>query len=294
MAHHHSHTHSYGDNASKNISVAFFLNLLFVAVEVIGGFFTNSIAILSDALHDFGDSLSLAVAWAFQKKSTQKRDRKYTYGYRRFSLLGSIFLSGVLFVSSVFIFYEAGKRVFEPQEVNASGMLWIAVVGVIINGAVALRLKKGSSLNERAVFLHIMEDVLGWCAVLIVSIVMIFVNLPVLDPVLSIAISLWVLANVFRNMRDTFRILLQATPDNVNLADLGKKLDAIDGVISIHDLHLWTMDSESHIMTLHVVSDTANPERLKHRIIDIAKPFHIDHVTIEIEKPDIDCQHNCD
>jgi cobalt-zinc-cadmium efflux system protein len=294
MAHNHSHDHHHGDNASKNISVAFFLNLFFVVVEVFGGLFTNSIAILSDALHDFGDCLSLAVAWAFQKKATQKRDQKYTYGYRRFSLLGSIFLSGVLFVSSVFVLYEAGKRVFEPQEVNAYGMLWIAIVGVLINGVAALRLKKGSSLNERAVFLHIMEDVLGWVAVLIVSVVMMFVNLPALDPILSIAISLWVLTNVFRNMRDTFRILLQATPDNVDLEDLEKKLDAIEDVISIHDLHLWTMDGESHIMTLHVVSDTTNSEQLKHRIIDIAKPFHIDHVTIEIEKPDIACQHNCD
>ncbi|HCC52402.1 MAG TPA: cation transporter, partial [Porphyromonadaceae bacterium] len=247
--HTHSHSHRHDDNASKNISVAFFLNLFFVVVEVIGGLFTNSIAILSDALHDFGDCLSLAVAWAFQKKATQKRNRKYTYGYRRFSLLGSIFLSGVLFVSSVFVLYEAGKRALDPQEVNARGMLWIAIVGVLINGAAALRLKKGSSLNERAVFLHIMEDVLGWIAVFIVSIVMLFVNLPVLDPILSIVISLWVLTNVFRNMRDTLRIMLQATPDTVSIEDLEKKLDAIEDVISVHDLHLWTMDGESHIMT---------------------------------------------
>lgn len=292
--HTHSHSHRHEDNISKNISVAFFLNLFFVVVEVIGGLFTNSIAILSDALHDFGDCLSLAVAWAFQKKATQKRNRKYTYGYRRFSLLGSIFLSGVLFVSSVFVLYEAGKRALDPQEVNARGMLWIAIVGVLINGAAALRLKKGSSLNERAVFLHIMEDVLGWIAVFIVSIVMLFVNLPVLDPILSIVISLWVLTNVFRNMRDTLRIMLQATPDTVSIEDLEKKLDAIEDVISVHDLHLWTMDGESHIMTLHVVSNTINPERLKHHIIDMAKPFHIDHVTIEIEKPDTTCQHNCD
>ncbi|MDR2914188.1 MAG: cation diffusion facilitator family transporter [Tannerella sp.] len=294
MAHNHNHQHNHGDNAAKNISVAFFLNLFFVVVEVIGGLYTNSIAILSDALHDFGDCLSLAVAWAFQRKATQKRDHKYTYGYRRFSLLGSVFLSGVLFVSSTFVLVEAGKRLFDPQEVNAHGMLWIAIFGVIINGAAALRLKKGSSLNERAVFLHIMEDVLGWIAVLIVSIVMMFVDLPVLDPILSIVISLWVLTNVFRNMRDTFRIMLQATPENVDMDNLEKKLNAIDDVLSIHDLHLWTMDGESHIMTLHVVSATTNPEQLKHNIIDIAKPFHIDHVTIEIEKPETHCQHNCD
>ena len=297
MEHHHNHhNHSYehGNNATKNISVALFLNLFFVVVEVIGGLFTNSIAILSDALHDFGDCLSLAVAWAFQKKATQKRDHKYTYGYRRFSLLGSIFLSGVLVVSSAFVLFEAGKRIFEPQEVNAHGMLWIAIVGVVINGAAALKLKKGSSLNERAVFLHIMEDVLGWITVLIASIVMMFVNLPIIDPILSVAISLWVLTNIYRNMRDTFRIMLQAKPENIDIDELEKKLLEIEGVISIHDLHLWTMDGESHIMTLHVVSDTTNPELLKHNILDISKPFHIDHVTIEIEKPGVDCQCNCD
>jgi cobalt-zinc-cadmium efflux system protein len=289
MAHHY-----HEDNASKNISIAFFLNLFFAVVEVIGGLLTNSIAILSDALHDFGDCLSLAVAWAFQKKTTKERDRRYSYGYKRFSLLGSIFLSGVLFVSSVFVLYEAGKRIFEAQEVNAHGMLWIAIAGVLINGAAALRMKKGHSLNERAVFLHIMEDVLGWVAVLFVSIVMMFVHLPVLDPILSIAISIWVLTNVFRNMRDTFRIMLQATPGDVDTEDLEKKLNTVEDVVSIHDLHLWTIDGESHIMTLHVVSNTTNPEQLKRNIINIAKPFHIDHVTIEIEKPNIDCQHNCD
>ncbi|MDR3252514.1 MAG: cation diffusion facilitator family transporter, partial [Tannerella sp.] len=151
-SHHHSHHHNHhhDGNATKNISVAFFLNLFFVFREVAGGLFTNSIAILSDALHDFGDCLSLAVAYAFQKKATRKRNLQYTYGYRRYSLLGSVFLSGVLFVSSVFVIYEAAKRVVTVQEVNAGGMLWIAVAGIIINGAAALRLKKGSSLNERA------------------------------------------------------------------------------------------------------------------------------------------------
>jgi cobalt-zinc-cadmium efflux system protein len=294
MAHHHHHEHLHENNAAKNISIAFFLNLFFVVVEVIGGIFTNSIAILSDALHDFGDCLSLAVAWALQKKATQKRDHKYTYGYKRFSLLSSIFLSGVLFVSSVFVLTEAGKRILNPQEVDAYGMLWMAIVGVIINGTAALRMKKGSSLNERTVFLHIMEDVLGWIAVFIVSITMVFVNLPILDPLLSAAISLWVLTNVFKNMRDTFRIMLQATPDNVDLNDLEKKLNAVEEILSIHDLHLWSIDGESHIMTLHAVSNTTNPEQLKRNIITIAEPFHIDHVTIEIEKNDVDCQHNCD
>ncbi|MDR3252571.1 MAG: cation diffusion facilitator family transporter [Tannerella sp.] len=292
--HNHNHSHSHDGNATKNISVAFFLNLFFVFIEVAGGLFTNSIAILSDALHDFGDCLSLAVAYAFQKKATRKRNLQYTYGYRRYSLLGSVFLSGVLFVRSVFVIYEAAKRVVTVQEVNAGGMLWIAVAGIIINGAAALRLKKGSSLNERAVFLHIMEDVLGWVAVLIASIVMMFIHLPVLDPLLSIGISLWVLTNVYRNLRASFKIMLQATPEDVDMEHLEEELREVDEVVSVHDLHLWTMDGESHIMTLHVVSNTSNPEKLKQNIIEQVKTFNIDHVTIELENPEVDCQHKCE
>jgi len=295
LNHNHSHHHHHhGKSATKNITVAFFLNLFFVVVELIGGLYTNSIAILSDALHDFGDCLSLGVAYAFQKKASKKRDNKYTYGYKRFSLMGSVFLSGVLFLSSVFVIIEASKRLFSPQEVHVGGMLWIAIFGLIINGLAALRLKKGTSLNEHAVFLHIMEDVLGWVAVLIVSIVMSFVDFPILDPILSIVISVWVLTNVFRNMRATFSIMLQASPLNVDLDELRKSIADVPDVESIHDLHLWSLDGESHIMTLHVVTNTALTEQLKHNIIDVAKPYHIDHVTIELEKPNVDCQHSCD
>ncbi len=159
--HKHGHSHSHTGEASKNIVTAFFLNLGFAVIELVGGLFTNSVAILSDALHDFGDSISLGVAWALQKRSNKGRDTKFSYGYKRFSLLGSVFLSGVLLVSSIFIITEAVQRLGDPQEVHATGMFWLAIAGIVINGIAALRLKKGTTLNERAVLLHLMEDVLG-------------------------------------------------------------------------------------------------------------------------------------
>ncbi|MGL5635537.1 MAG: cation diffusion facilitator family transporter, partial [Bacteroidales bacterium] len=216
MGHNHGHNHNHEHGDTKNIAVAFILNSFFVIVEIIGGYLTNSIAIMSDALHDFGDSLSLGIAWGLQKKAKKGRDNKYSYGYKRFSLLGSIFLSGVLSISSVYVLIEAIKRISAPESVDAKGMLWLAIFGIIINGSAAFRLKKGTSLNEKAVFLHIMEDVLGWVAVLIVSITMMFVDLPVLDPLLSIAISIWVMSNVYKNIRETFKVLLQAIPDSVD------------------------------------------------------------------------------
>lgn len=288
------HNHPHHSNAEKNISIAFFLNAVFVVIELVGGILTNSIAILTDALHDFGDCLSLATAWFLQKKSVKGRDRIYSYGYKRFSLLGSIFLSGVLTISSIFVLIEAGKRIASPQAVSAQGMLWMAILGVLINGAAALRVKKGTSLNEHSVYLHIMEDVLGWVAVLVVSIVMMFVNLPVLDPILSIAISIWVLSNVYKNLRGVFKILLQAVPANISSDEIIEEISKVRGVQSIHDLHLWSLDGESHVMTLHVVSLEEDNSDIKNHIITIASQFNITHVTIEFEKPDTVCTTNCD
>ena len=293
MAHNHSHGHSHnhsGEESSKNIIIAFFLNLVFAIIELIGGLLTNSVAILSDSVHDFGDSISLLIAWLFQKKSQQTRDAKYSYGYKRFSLLGSVFLSGVLFVGSMFIFVEAVKRLFDPQPVHAQGMFWLAILGIVVNGVAALRVKKGKSLNERVVYIHIMEDVLGWFGVLVVSIVMLFVDIPILDPILSVAITIWVLYNVYNNLRDTFKILLQAVPGDVDIEKLKQDIEGIENLISIHDFHIWTQDGISHVMTLHAVADK-DQFIIKEKIREIAQTHDVSHVTVEFEPSNIPCEY---
>lgn len=292
MAHHHNHSHP--SNAEKNISIAFFLNSLFVIIELVGGIMTNSIAILSDALHDLGDSLSLAIAWFLQRKSKSGRDAHYSYGYKRFSLLGSVFLSGVLSVSSVFIIVEAVKRIITPVQVSAQGMLWLAIVGIIINGASALRVKSGTSISERAVYLHIMEDVLGWIAVLIASIVMLFVDLPILDPILSLCITIWVLSHVYSNMKATFKVFLQAVPSQIEVEELKKELLESDGILSIHDLHLWSLDGESHVMTLHIVTNEEDILPIKRHILEIAHKYNITHSTLEMERSESECVTSCE
>ncbi len=294
MAHEHHHHHGHHHDVGKNISVAFFLNAIFVVIEVVGGLLTNSISILTDALHDFGDCLSLGTAWFLQKKSTRGRDERYSYGYKRFSLLGSVFLSGVLTVSSIFVLIEAVKRCIAPQDVDAGGMLWLAIMGIVINGAAAFRVKGGTSLNERAVYLHIMEDVLGWVAVLAVSIVMMFVELPVLDPILSILISVWVLSNVYKNLRATSRVFLQATPEGMNLEQLKSDVSKIAGVESVHDLHVWSLDGESHVMTLHIVTSVEDGTGIKEAVLSIAQQYQISHTTMEFERPGCECKTNCD
>ncbi|WP_417153248.1 cation diffusion facilitator family transporter [Rikenella microfusus] len=293
MSHHHTHGHGHSHAATGNIALAFFVNLGFAVIELVGGLWTNSIAILSDAFHDFGDSLSLAVAWRLQKVSERKADADYSYGYKRFSLLGALFISTVLLVGSVFIIKECVERIVAPQEPNAEGMLGLAVFGVLVNGFAALRLKRGGSISERAVMLHMLEDVLGWIAVLIVSVVMLFVKVPVLDPLLSIGISCWVLYNVYRNLRATFRVLLQHTPADIDAAELEREIVALPGVQSIHDLHLWSLDGERNISTLHAVveiSTTCEDKiRIKTEIRRICARTGIEHATIELETPGEDC-----
>ena len=286
--HHHHHGHHH--HGSTNIKVAFFLNLGFSIIEIAGGMITNSIAIISDALHDLGDSFSLALAWYFQKLSAKHSNPKFSYGYKRFSLLGALINSIMLLIGSGFVIYTAIGRLMEPQEAHAKGMLLLSVLGIIFNGAAILKLKKGNSLNERAVALHLLEDVLGWIAVLIASIAMMVADIPILDPLLSLLIACYILFNIYRNLKDTFQIILQGTPDNINEQDIRQQLLSVNGISSIHDLHLWTMDGEYNIMTVHVVAKPeADFSELKKTIKEILEKAGIHHPTIEMENENEDC-----
>ena len=285
--HSHDHGHSGHSHATDNITFAFVLNLFFAVVELVGGFITNSVAIISDAVHDFGDALSLAVTWYLQRKSDKGSDARYSYGYKRYSLLGALFISVVLLVGSVFVINAAAGRIVEPQEANAHGMLWLAIFGLIVNGAAAFKLSGGRSISEKAVMVHMMEDVMGWASVLAVSVVMIFVDVPILDPLLSIAIALWVLFNVFRNMKAALGIMLQQVPADIDLGKVEKSITALGTVDSFHDVHLWSMDGQQNVMTIHIVTrENMSQEALftlKRQIRDICRDAGIGHVTIEFE-----------
>jgi cobalt-zinc-cadmium efflux system protein len=297
MAHNHAHGHVHSHEGTKNITIAFILNAIFVVIEIVGGLLTNSIAILSDALHDFGDCISLGITWGLQKKSQKGRDANYSYGYKRFSLLGSIFLGGILSISSVIVMVEAVGRILIPVAVDARGMLWLAIIGVFINGLAAFRLSKGNSISQRAVYLHIMEDVLGWIAVLVSSVVMMYWKLPILDSILSIAISTWVLYNVYKNLRRTFAVLLQAIPKDVNVSLLEKEIKGIEGVVDIHDVHIWSLDGESHVMSLHLVLDDISQIQkvdIKKKVKALSLKFNIVHITNEIEFVGEECINSCD
>jgi cobalt-zinc-cadmium efflux system protein len=288
------HHHEPPVTAGGNIAFAFFLNVFFCVIEFVGGLFTNSIAIMSDALHDLGDSISLGLAWYFQKVSGRKPNYRYTYGYKRFSTFSALLNSLILLFGSGFVLFESFRRLLDPVESNAQGMLILAVLGVMVNGAAILRLRRGKSLNERVVSLHTLEDVLGWVAVLIASIIMLFVDVPVLDPILSIGISVFVLYNVCRNLKSVLRVILQGKPDAVDGETLRNCLLSLPGVQGLHDWHIWTLDNEFLVLTVHlVISDRSTKEEqqsLRAAAHDLLKVKGVQHSTIEIEYASENCE----
>lgn len=283
--HSHHHDHARTDGISRNLLIALLLNLGFAVIELAGGFYTDSVAIFSDALHDFGDSVALGVAFYLQKISGKPRDEFYSYGYRRFSLLGALVVSSILLIGVALVMRESLERLFHPKSADAKGMLLIAIFGIIVNIFAALRVRKGSSLNERAVYLHLLEDALGWIAVLTSSIVMLFFHLPLLDPLLSLGISVFILFNIYKNLRRVVRILLMEVPGHVKLPEFESAVRALKNIQDIEDLHLWTLDGENHVLTMQVIVsdklDFSTLRKIKKQIRQIAQEQGIYHSTIE-------------
>lgn len=292
--HSHDHQHNYQD--TSNIKFAFFLNLIFTILEIVGGLWTNSMAILSDALHDFGDSISLGLAWFLEGYSKKNADKKFTFGYSRFSLLGAMINGLVLFIGSFIILSEAVPRIFNPQPVNASGMFMFAIVGIIFNGAAVIRLNKGDSINEKVVSLHLLEDVLGWTAVLIVSIVLMYKEIPVLDPILSIAITFYVLFNVYKNLKEVLNLFLQGVPKNIDIDKIKRKMQENTEIIDVHHVHVWSLKGERVFLSAHViVSDGYCKEdiiKIKNNLKSLLESEGIEHVTLEIEFENECCDDN--
>jgi len=283
----HHHVVAEGEDAVRSLRAAFFLNISFTVIEIVGGLLTNSMAILSDAVHDLGDTLALGLSWRLERMSGQGATTKLTFGYRRFSVLGALTSAAVLIGGSVFILSEAIPRLLHPEPVSGTGMLVIAIVGVIVNGLAVLRLRGGSRLNQRVVFLHLIEDVLGWAAVLVGSIAIIVFDLPILDPILSVAITVFVLAKIVPNLRAALRIFLQYAPDDLELETVSDALAGVDDVSGVHDLHLWTLDGSYTILSAHVVVDELvdwpRIEELKARLKVRAHEVGISHATFEFE-----------
>jgi cobalt-zinc-cadmium efflux system protein len=293
--HSHNHNHgSSGSDASTRIGWAFFLNVVFTIIEFIGGWLTNSTAIMADAVHDLGDSLSIGTAWGLNKLSDKEANNTFSYGYKRFSLLGALINCLVLTVGSVWILFEAIPRLAAPEMPQAEGMLLLSIFGIAVNGFAAYKLSDGDSLNERVLNWHLLEDVLGWVAVFIVSIVLMFKPWPILDPLLSIGFTLFILFNVVRNLKETILLFLQATPDDKQVNEVRSVLTAKTEVKELHHFHIWSLDGEHSVMTVHLVLNAeitvAQMKNLKNQLQKELKTFEFVHTTIELEFADEVCR----
>lgn len=274
--------------SEKNILAAFILNLFFAVFELVGGFLTGSVAILSDAVHDLGDAASIGIAWLLERKSKKQPDEIYTYGYARYSVVGSMITTLILLLGSGLVIYNAVNRLIHPVAIHYDGMILFAVVGVIVNLCAAWFTRRGDSLNQKAVNLHMLEDVLGWAVVLVGAIVMRFTDLSFLDPVLSIAVAVFIFYNAVRNLVAVLEVFLEKIPHGVCLEELREHLCHIAGVEDVHHIHVWSMDGTAHYATMHIVA-SGDSHSVKDAVRAELKEHGIVHATLELEAPGEHC-----
>jgi cobalt-zinc-cadmium efflux system protein len=284
MSHKHQH------QRKRSLLIAFWLNLAFSLVEMVGAYYTNSTAILTDAIHDLGDSLAIGLGIVFEKVANRKPDTRYMYGYKRFSLLSAIILSLFLLVGAGVMINTAIGDFLEPHPVNSAGMFGLAVLGLLVNGFAFLRIQQSAQKgkhnhNSKAIMLHFLEDVLGWLAVLVGSAIMYYTHWYWVDGLLSIGIALFIGYNACTNGWKSMRIFLQAAPQQIAVAAFRDALLQIDQVVGIIELRFWSLDEESIVATITVSVNRTNMEdvqEIQHLIHELCDRYGIQHHTVEV------------
>lgn len=279
--------------SGTKILIAFLLNLAFSVYEFIGGIFTGSIAIVSDAIHDIGDAAGIGLSYFLERKSTGQPDEKYSYGYARYSVIGGVVNTLILLVGSVAVIYKAIGRIIDPTAINYNGMIIFAIIGVVINSCAAFFTRDGNSLNQKAVNLHMLEDVLGWIVVLVGAIIMKFTDFALLDPIMSIGVAVFILVNTLKNLKEAIDIFLEKTPSDTDIPEIISHVGEIEGVLGVHHVHVWTIDGQNKYATMHVVSNSDHRE-VKARVREELREHGICHATLELETEDEHCgEENC-
>ena len=274
--------------SDKNILIAFLLNLCFSIFEFIGGIFTGSVAIVSDAVHDIGDAISIGFSFFLERKSKKQPNETHTYGYARYSVIGGVVTTLILLLGSVMVIYNAVLRIINPTPINYNGMILFAVIGAVVNLAAAFFTRDGHSLNQKAVNLHMLEDVLGWIVVLIGAVVMRFTDFALIDPIMSIGVTLFILINAVKNLKEVLDLFLEKTPHGVDVHEIKEHITEIDGVIDVHHIHVWSMDGFHNYATMHIVTN-ADGHEIKEKIREELSEHGIGHVTLELETEDEHC-----
>ena len=269
--------------SDKNILIAFILNISFSIFEIFGGILTNSVAIISDAIHDFGDAISIGIAYFLEKISKRKPDNRYTYGYVRYSVLGALLTNIILIVGSIFVFISAVNRFFNPTIINYNGMILFAVIGVFVNFLAVYFTRKGDGLNQRAVNLHMLEDVFGWIIVLIGAFIIKFTGINKLDSILSIVVSIFIFINAIKGLRVIVDLFLEKVPNNIDVTKIREHILEIKGIVDVHHIHIWSIDGVNNYATMHIVVKNRDVNKVKNIVKEELKEHGISHSTLEVE-----------
>lgn len=285
-------------STTKNILVAFILNLLFTILEFVGGAISGSVAILSDAFHDLGDSLSLGTALVLEKKSNKKPDEKYTYGYKRLSVMSTLILSFMLVVGSVLIVVESIKKIIFIAnggivELKGNIMIIVASIGLLLNGIAFIVTSSKQNSNEKVINLHMLEDYLGLFIILLGSIFIVEFNLPIIDPILSILVASFIFIHALKHAYSVIIILLGKAPKNFSQTKFKEDLLKLEGIKDVHHIHIWQMNYGYNLLTMHVVLDKdysiSEINSIKKEINHISKHHKVKHLTIQFEY----CKDHC-
>lgn len=271
----------------KNMTIAFFLNLVFSIFEFIGGTYTNSVALTSDAIHDLGDAISIGTACLMEKRSRKPADNKFTFGYSRYSVLSAMKTSAILITGSIAIIVNAINKIMHPEPINYNGMLLFAVIGLVFNILAVFFTKHGDSLNQKSINLHMLEDVMSWAIVLIGAIIMKFTDFAMLDIILSIGTSVFILINSFKNIKSATNILADKVPSGINPRRIKSKILMLDNVRDVHHFRIWSLDEHNIYSTIHVICNSGFND--KEKIREILHEAGITNSTIEIENTNSQC-----
>lgn len=270
--------------SSQKMMIAFLLNVSFAIIEVIFGLAFHSSAVLADAVHDTGDALAIGLSTLLEKISNKKEDNRYTLGYKRYSLLGAILTSIILIIGSILVLWENVPKVFAPEPVDYNGMLVLGIVAILVNLAASKVVSHGHSHNESILSLHFLEDILGWLAVILVSIVLRFTDWYFLDPLLSLLISGFILSQALPKFWDNIKILLDHVPNDVDLGQLYQELGSLDNVQAIAQLNVWTTDGIDKYAMIHIcIDDIEKSQQIRQAIHQLVKTYGIVSATIECD-----------
>ena len=264
--------------------LAFFLNLSYAIVEFIAGGIFGSSAVLADSIHDLGDAIAIGISAFLETISNREEDSHYTLGYKRFSLLGALVTAVILMTGSVLVILGNITKLFHPQAVNDEGILWLGIIAISVNVIASLVVRKGKTKNESILSLHFLEDTLGWVAVILMAIVLRFTDWYILDPLLSLVISIFILSKAIPRFWSTLKIFLDAVPEGVDIKQVKSDLEQLDHVTSINQLNLWTMDGLEKNAIVHVcLKEIEQMELCKESIRSKLKDCGFQNITIEID-----------